>query len=60
MECNTKQIMQLVGNSEEFEMLSSILNRLSATKAGIGVKVVLSQSEIELAKGIMEEIDNHL
>ena len=41
-------------------MLSSILNRLSATKAGIGVKVVLSQSEIELAKGIMEEIDNHL
>lgn len=58
MECTTKQIMQLNGSSEEFEMLSSILNRLSAIKAGTAVKVTLSQSDLEFARGVMQEIDD--
>lgn len=58
MECATKQIMQLNGSSEEFKMLSSILNRLSAIKAGMAVKVTLSQSELEFARGVMQEIDD--
>lgn len=56
MECVAKQIMQLNGSAEEFEMLSSILNRVSSAGQG-KMTVTLSSQERMFAQSVMGEID---